>query len=216
MSLRLSGILLGLVAVLILLDALTLYTAITRGPIPAYVELGAPTAFRNLYVHVQIGVATYLLFTIAFIAAVGYLVSRRRVLERVAHAFIVAGFLYGIATWITGSVWAGESWGAYWSWDPRQTGVLFMVLVYAVYFVLRRSVRDPDVAPRVSMVYAVAAYVTIPLSFILPYVMPSLHPTVSETRAFIGAPTVIALFPIRMLLVITISALLALTLYLLA
>jgi hypothetical protein len=44
--------------------------------------------------------------------------------------------------------------------------------------------------------------------------MPSLHPTVSETRAFIGAPMVIALFPIRMLLVITISALLALTLYL--
>jgi hypothetical protein len=213
-SLRLAGILLGFIAVLILLDALTLYIAITRGPIPAYVELGAPTAFRNLYVHVQIGIATYLLFTIAFIAAIGYLVSRRRVFERFAHAFIIAGFLYGIAAWITGSVWAGESWGGYWTWDPRQTGVLFMVLVYAVYFVLRRSVRDPDVAPRISMVYAVAAYVTIPLSFILPYIMPSLHPTVSETRAFVGAPVVIALFPIRMLLVITISALLALTLYL--
>ena len=216
MNLRLvtSFLIIVLIVVFVLLDAFTLYIAITRGPVPAYVELGAPTAYRNLYVHVQLGITTYILLTIALIAALGYIAFRHRVLERFAHAFIIAGFLYGVAAWVTGSVWAGESWGGYWTWDPRQTGILFMVLVYAVYFVVRRSIRDPDVAPRISMVYAVAAYVTIPLSFILPYVMPSLHPTVSETRVFVGAPIVIMLFPLRMLVVIALSILLALTLYL--
>jgi cytochrome c biogenesis factor len=36
-----------------------------------------------------------------------------------------------------GGVWANESWGRYWGWDPKETWALVSVLVYAVILHLR-------------------------------------------------------------------------------
>lgn len=34
---------------------------------------------------------------------------------------------------ITGAMWAKESWGAYWQWDPKETAALFSWIVYLAY-----------------------------------------------------------------------------------
>lgn len=34
---------------------------------------------------------------------------------------------------ITGAMWARESWGAYWQFDPKETAALFSWIVYAIY-----------------------------------------------------------------------------------
>lgn len=34
---------------------------------------------------------------------------------------------------ITGALWAKESWGAYWQWDPKETAALFSWIVYLAY-----------------------------------------------------------------------------------
>lgn len=34
---------------------------------------------------------------------------------------------------ITGAMWAHESWGHYWQWDPKETAALFSWIVYAIY-----------------------------------------------------------------------------------
>jgi len=57
------------------------------------------------------------------------------------------------------------------------------------------------VRPRVSMAFAVAAYSTIPLSFIIPYVMPSLHPTAPQTSMFLKSGLTKTLFTSRMAVV---------------
>jgi ABC-type transport system involved in cytochrome c biogenesis permease subunit len=36
-----------------------------------------------------------------------------------------------------GGIWANESWGRYWGWDPKETWALVSVLVYAVILHLR-------------------------------------------------------------------------------
>jgi ABC-type transport system involved in cytochrome c biogenesis permease subunit len=36
-----------------------------------------------------------------------------------------------------GGVWANESWGRYWGWDPKETWALVTILVYAVVIHLR-------------------------------------------------------------------------------
>ena len=194
-------------ALLLLVDAALLYLVDVRGPFPAQVMLGTPTAYRNLYIHVPIAIAGYATFTVALIFALLYLVRGEARYERTAHAAIVVGVIYGAATLVTGSIWAYESWGSAWNWDPRETGIFFMWIAYLVYFVLRSSIKDPDVAPRISMSYAVAAYSTIPLSFALPYVMESLHPVISETKAFVGGGLPAVLFPVRMLIVNVIAIL---------
>ncbi|MDM7274992.1 MAG: hypothetical protein P3X22_002555 [Thermoprotei archaeon] len=75
------------------------------------------------------------------------------------------------------------------TWDPRQVSIFFLVLAYSLYFAVKNSVRDPDRGPVISMAYAFAAYATVPLSFILPRIAESLHPTPVETREFVaGGP----------------------------
>jgi ABC-type transport system involved in cytochrome c biogenesis permease subunit len=36
-----------------------------------------------------------------------------------------------------GAVWANESWGRYWGWDPKETWALITVVVYALTLHLR-------------------------------------------------------------------------------
>lgn len=50
---------------------------------------------------------------------------------------MIAGiFLLSIGTFL-GAVWANESWGRYWAWDPKETWSLISIVVYAIVLHLR-------------------------------------------------------------------------------
>lgn len=51
-------------------------------------------------------------------------------------AITIGLFLLAIGTFL-GGVWANESWGRYWAWDPKETWALISVMVYAVVLHLR-------------------------------------------------------------------------------
>jgi ABC-type transport system involved in cytochrome c biogenesis permease subunit len=36
-----------------------------------------------------------------------------------------------------GGIWANESWGSYWGWDPKETWALISILIYAAILHLR-------------------------------------------------------------------------------
>ena len=88
----------------------------------------------------------------------------------------------GIAT--TGAVFAKIMWGAYWNWDPRQTSITILLLIYAAYLALRSAIDDPERRAALSAVYAILAFVTVPfLVFVVPRIYWSLHPdTIINTR----------------------------------
>ena len=45
-------------------------------------------------------------------------------------------FMAAIGTFL-GGIWANESWGRYWGWDPKETWALVIVLYYAMVLHLR-------------------------------------------------------------------------------
>ncbi|MCK5788989.1 MAG: cytochrome c biogenesis protein CcsA, partial [Chlamydiia bacterium] len=49
---------------------------------------------------------------------------------------IIGLYLLTIGTFL-GAIWANESWGRYWGWDPKETWALVTVLVYATFVHLR-------------------------------------------------------------------------------
>jgi cytochrome c-type biogenesis protein CcsB len=54
-----------------------------------------------------------------------------RELSNIIEMTLIAGlYLLVIGTFL-GGVWANESWGRYWGWDPKETWALVTVLVYA-------------------------------------------------------------------------------------
>ncbi len=195
---RLDAAILSLFSVV---DSLLLFYSAVAGPFPSVVPLGSPTAYRNIYIHVPISIATYITFTLGFLGALLYLIRGDERFESLAHLSIKAGIVLGASTLVTGMIWARESWGAAWNWDPRETGILFMWLSFLIYLAVRSSIMDPDAKPRVSMAFAIAAYSTIPLSFAIPYLMPSLHPTILQTGMFLRGGLTRFLFTSRMLIV---------------
>ena len=51
-------------------------------------------------------------------------------------SMIIGLFMLTIGTFL-GGVWANESWGRYWGWDPKETWALVSVLTYAIILHLR-------------------------------------------------------------------------------
>jgi len=96
-----------------------------------------------LLLHVSSCFLSYGAFAISFIASAIYLFPRPKKdlisekLDEVMYKAILFGFpllTFGVAS---GSIWANEAWGQYWSWDPKETWSLITWLIYALYLHLR-------------------------------------------------------------------------------
>ncbi|UXX78324.1 cytochrome c biogenesis protein CcsA [Reichenbachiella carrageenanivorans] len=82
-------------------------------------------------------------------------------------------FLLTIGTFL-GGVWANESWGRYWGWDPKETWALISVIVYATVLHLRLipKLNDTYVFNTASVV---AFFSIIMTSFGVNYYLSGLH-----------------------------------------
>ncbi|GAB4455245.1 MAG: hypothetical protein OHK0029_11030 [Armatimonadaceae bacterium] len=108
-----------------------------------------------------------------------YLTKGRNPLDDAKSATAAAlATLFCLLTTVTGMVFAQYQWGAAWNWDPKQTCIFILLLIFAAYFVLRSGVEDPEKRGLVSAVYILFAAVMTPLlGYVIPKYMPSLHPT---------------------------------------
>jgi cytochrome c-type biogenesis protein CcsB len=53
------------------------------------------------------------------------------ILDELIYQCVALGFILLSLGIITGSVWAHNAWGSYWSWDPKETWSLITWLIYA-------------------------------------------------------------------------------------
>ena len=54
-------------------------------------------------------------------------------LDGLSYRLIGAGFPLLTLGILSGAVWANQAWGAYWSWDPKETWALITWLTFAIY-----------------------------------------------------------------------------------
>ena len=130
---------LGLVALPIAL-AMMLYAA----SIPSTAEPLVPALQNNLLLttHVAVAIVAYGTFSVAFAAAVLYLIQpeggrrplpRPEVLDEISYRAVVIGFPFLTLVIVLGAVWAQVAWSSYWSWDPKETASLVTWLIYGAY-----------------------------------------------------------------------------------
>lgn len=92
------------------------------------------------------------------------------------NAAMELGLVFSALTTITGSVFSRLQWGAFWSWDPRQTSILVIMLLFAAYLVLRSALTEPQTRARLSSAYALVAVVPgLFLIWVLPRIVNTLH-----------------------------------------
>ena len=135
---------------------------------------------RILYFHVPCAWVSVLAFIVSGIYAVTFLADKNKKIiipEQKAFNSAKIGMLFTILTVITGSLWAKLTWGSFWNWDPRETSIVILLLIYTSYFSLRSAVTEEDKRARISSVYLIIAMFTVPFFvFIIPRLYPSLHP----------------------------------------
>jgi heme exporter protein C len=132
---------------------------------------------RILFFHVPLAWSSFLAFLVASFASARYLQLRRPAHDRLAAAAVELGLLTGVLATLTGAVWARVTWGAYWSWDPRQTSILLALLFFGAYGALRAAIEDVESRRRLAAVYGSLGFVVAPFFFfILPRLGFSLHP----------------------------------------
>ncbi len=142
---------------------------------PRAKDLGEST--RILFFHVPCAwVATIAFFTSAFYS-IRYLRKHNIQDDMRSYSSAHLGLIFTVLATVTGAIWAAEIWGHPWNWDPRQTSIFILLLIYAAYFALRSAVDDEEKRARLAAVYSIIACVTVPfLMFIVPRVYESLHP----------------------------------------
>lgn|ERR1041385_3123528 len=132
---------------------------------------------RILFFHVPMSWTAVVAFVVSMVYAVRYL--KRKDLDDDLKSVSSAGlgFMFCILATVTGSIWAKFNWGSFWNWDPRETSIFMLLLIYGAYFALRSALDVDQKRATLSAVYALIAGVTVPFfMFIMPRIMASLHP----------------------------------------
>nr|YP_010530061.1 heme attachment to plastid cytochrome c [Ulva tepida]UXW92159.1 heme attachment to plastid cytochrome c [Ulva tepida] len=67
------------------------------------------------------------------------LVSLMLTLDNLSYRILGLGFPLLTMGLLSGAVWANQTWGSYWSWDPKETWALITWFIFAIYFHTRLS-----------------------------------------------------------------------------
>ena len=133
---------------------------------------------RIIYFHVPTAwLSVIAFFTSAFYAA-NYLKTQDLNKDELSAKAAKIGFICVILSTVSGAIFSKLTWGAYWNWDPRQTTIFVLILIYGAYLTLRMAVTEVKTRAKVSAVYSLLSVLTVPfLVFILPRMYFSLHPS---------------------------------------
>jgi ABC-type transport system involved in cytochrome c biogenesis permease subunit len=156
------------------------FLAISSSPLtPRAIQSPIP-ALRSfwLVLHVTFSFIGEAFFVVSFVAALGYLFSRKEArraeMDRLVAASVGIGYpVFTAGALVFGAIWAQTAWGAWWSWDPKETWALVTWLIYTAYLHTRLIKR---LRGRVSAVLAVVGFAAAMFTFFgVNYLLPGLH-----------------------------------------
>lgn len=169
---------LGLGGLTVASMAVAMWLSLAYAPAASNLAGDEQLAQRIFYVHMGCNIGALAGFLLSVVASIVYLVRRELDWDRVSQAAIEAGLLCGMGTILTGMFWAKPTWNTYWTWDPRLTTSTITVLVYLAYLLFRNGIDDRSVRARFGSIYAIVAFLSVPLTFYSARLFRSIHPVV--------------------------------------
>ncbi|MGK9475450.1 cytochrome c biogenesis protein [Melioribacter sp. OK-6-Me] len=132
---------------------------------------------KIIFFHVPTAWLSVIAFLMAMLYGVRYLKNKNLDDDARSNAALQLGMLFTVLATVTGSIWAKFTWGAFWHWDPRETSIFILLLIYGSLLALRSAIENEEKRARLSAVYSIIAFLTVPFFiFIMPRIMVGLHP----------------------------------------
>ncbi|MSP92921.1 MAG: hypothetical protein EXR79_14150 [Myxococcales bacterium] len=152
-----------------LLAAVAGVTALWLAALYAIVLVAQPDAILGIvqkvfYVHVAAAFAMLICLSAGSVASLVDLLQPNDRIDAAARALVDTGVLFALAVLTTGPLWARKSWGMWWTWEPRLTLTL-LVLLIAVGVLAVRTLAPPGPAGR--RVGAALATLAAPTAYLI-------------------------------------------------
>lgn len=162
------------------------YMALVRAPDAVGLTEDNTFAQRIIYFHVPVAWLSMLAFGVTMVGSIGYLASSKRPWDSLAVSSAELGLVFTLAAAASGSVWAKPAWNVWWTWDPRLTTYTIMFLLFVAYFMLRSAMEDPARRARFSAVYAIFAFLSVPITFMSIRWWRTIHPVLIDPNEGFG------------------------------
>ena len=166
-------------AVLLVLVSMYIVFFIAPVPIDPGSAAGDPENFKIFYFHLPIAISAYLCFAIVFVSSILYLRSKEQKWDILSISAAEVGVIFAFLTLVSGSIWGRSAWNAYWvSWDVRLNTSLILFLIYLSYLMIRQAVEEPEKRARLSAVFGIIGFISVPISFLSVRFYSKMHPCV--------------------------------------
>lgn len=156
-------------------------TELTMGPVQ-----------RILYVHVGVAWLGLVGMVLAAAAGLGYLIRRDIRWDHWSQASAELGCLCCTLTLLTGSIWAHEAWGTWWTWDPRLTTALILWMIFVGHLLVRSQIDDPAARARIAAVVVIVGALDVPLVTMATRWFRGIHPVSPEMAPAMKAVLIVS------------------------
>ena len=120
---------------------------------------------RIFYFHLGSWMAMFSALSIAFVANIAWLITRKAKWDWLGVAAVEVGVISCTAGLITGVLWGRPAWGIWWTWDARLTTAFILWLLYISYLLLRGLIEEPQRRATLSAVFGIFAFLDAPLVY---------------------------------------------------
>jgi len=135
---------------------------------------------RILYLHISVAWCGLTGCIAMAVCGAAFVVRRQLTWDFWSQSSAEVGWLCTTLTLVTGSAWAHEAWGTWWTWEPRLTSSLMLWFIFAGIFLVRSLVDDPYHRARISGGLAILAAADVPLIFMATRWFRGVHPVSPE------------------------------------
>lgn len=136
---------------------------------------------KIFYFHMPVAIVSFLALVFSAYYGIRFLMTRESRYDTCARVAMEITLMFVIFTMVTGDLWTRFEWGVWWTWEPRLTTYLILMLIVIAYFVLRNAVDDPERRATYSSVLGIIALVDVPICFMITRVIPSsVHPVITR------------------------------------
>jgi ABC-type transport system involved in cytochrome c biogenesis permease subunit len=129
-----------------------------------------------LSIHVVVVMMSYALLAMIMLMGVAALINSAETerLARVSRSLLIPALFLLASGIFIGAVWANNSWGRYWGWDPKEVWALITLLVYS--FALHGESLPAMRRPRFYHIYVVTAFICVLVTYFgVNYLLGGMH-----------------------------------------
>lgn len=159
---------------------------------------------KIFYFHVPVAITSFVALAFTAFFGVRFLMKKEDRYDVAAKVSAEIALVFIVCTMVTGELWQRFEWGVWWTWDPRLTTYLILMLLVIAYFILRTALDDPERRATYAAVYGIVMFVDVPICFMITRLIPSsVHPVILRNDAGLTPdmlmPFLLAMFGMMMI-----------------